>query len=306
LFFAYALGHILLAAMRLGATVVLHSGWPAAEDIAQIIAHRNPKLVFTVPTLYRNLLREGFANQPGFAAVENYISAGEHLPETLFDQWADATGRPLLDCIGATENLVLFIGNRPDDYLSGASGVPMPHTQVRLTTDDGVAVEEPDAPGILWVRTDTIAAGYWGQDDLTKAAFKDGWYCTNDVFIRDADGRYYYQGRSDDMLKISGQWVSPAEIEVYVNRNPHVAEGVVVGVENKDGLIRLALCLVPTNADIDRAAFEAELTQDLTSKLSIYKCPRRFVYVDQLPLTATGKVQRFKVREIVSADIAGA
>lgn len=301
LFFAYAVGHILLAAPRLGATVVLHAGWPTGDDIAQVIAHRKPDIVFTVPTLYRNLLREGLAKTAPFKKVRHFISAGEHLPRSLLEQWRGATGKELHDCIGATENLVLFIGNCPGKVEPGSSGSPLPHTQTKLLAEDGTPIEEPDKPGTLWIKTETLAAGYWRQPERTAAVFKDGWYCTNDVFTRDAAGQFYYQGRADDMLKVSGQWVSPAEIETYVNQNPDVAEGVVVGIENDEGLVRLALCIVPANADLDRPAFEAALTKELTEKLSIYKCPRRFFYVDEMPLTATGKVQRFKVREMAAA-----
>ena len=301
LFFAYALGHCLLAAIRLGATVVLHAGWPTAEDIAQVIAHRKPQIVLTVPTLYRNLLRDGLAGTKPFKAVRAFISAGEHLPESLFHRWQEATGGPLYDCIGATENIVLFIGNRPGKFHPGASGTPMPHTQVKLISKDGETVEGPDMPGVLWVKSDTLAAGYWDQDERTEAAFQNGWYCTNDVFHLDGEGRFYYQGRADDMLKISGQWVSPTEIEAVVLKNPKINEAVVIGIENDEGLVRLTLALVPTDAQTDRALLETEITEELTSKLSIYKCPRRFFYMDAMPLTATGKVQRFKLREIIEA-----
>ncbi len=304
LFFAYAVGHILLAGPRLGATLVLHAGWPTSEDIAQVIANKKPDIVFTVPTLYRNLLRAGLAKTAPFKTVRHFISAGEHLPQSLFEHWRDATGSELHDCIGATENLVLFIGNAPGKVRPGSSGLPLPYTETKLLTENGDPVKEPDKPGTLWVKTETLAQGYWRQPDRSKAVFKDGWYCTNDVFTRDAAGQFYYQGRSDDMLKVSGQWVSPAEIEAHVNQNPDVAEGVVVGVENEEGLVRLALCLVPASPDLDRPKFEASLTQDLTNKLSIYKCPRRFVYLEEMPLTATGKVQRFKVRELAAAAIA--
>lgn len=304
LFFAYSLGHVLLAGLRLGATLVLHAGWPTAEDIAQVIAHRRPDVVLTVPTLYRNLLRDGLAEADAFGNVRHFISAGEHLPESLFHRWLEATGRPIIDCIGSTENLILFIGNRPDDYCPGSSGKPMPHTDAKLMTEAGEPIEGDDAPGVLWVKTDTLAAGYWGQRDKTEAVFKEGWYCTNDVFTRDAAGWYFYQGRADDMLKVSGQWVSPAEIEAHVDKNPKVSQAVVVGVENEEGLVRLALCLVPVDQGIDRAELETEITDELTAHLSIYKCPRRFVYVDEMPQTATGKVQRFKVRDIVAAEIA--
>ena len=303
LFFAFSLGHSFLGTLRLGATAVLHTGWPSPEAIAQTVEQFSPDLIFSVPTMYRGLLAEGLAQADGFKSVRHFLSAGEHLPERVFDEWQAVTGHPILSGIGATETLIMFIANRPTDAYRGVTGTPLPGTRVRLVSHDGKDINEPGLPGVVWVRSDSLADGYWNQKDMTDAVFRDGWYCTGDVFICDADGHYFYQGRDDDMLKISGQWVSPAEIDEYVLLNPKVLEAATVGIKNEQGLVRLALCLVPERPDVDRDELQAEITESLTVNLSIYKCPRRFVYLDEMPKTATGKIQRFKLRQYAADQL---
>ncbi len=298
MFFAFSLGHTLLAGLRSGATVVVQPGWPTAEAVAGAVERHRPHLLFSVPTLYRALLQEGLAGAEGFAAVRHFISAGEHLPDSLARQWQAATGAPILQGIGATETLMMFMGNRPLDNRIGATGKPFPGTRVKLVDDGGEAIEEPGIPGVLWVKSDSLAREYWRREDKTDAAFRDGWYVTGDMFCLDGDGFYHYQGRDDDMLKISGQWVSPAEIEEHVLANPKVSQAAVIGVEDASGLVRLALCLVTAGGTSGHEALERELTETLTGALSIYKCPRRFIFLDEMPLTATGKVQRFKLRQL--------
>ncbi len=306
LFFAFSLGHILLAGLRLGATAVLNAGWPSAKAIAAVVERHRPDVVFSVPTLYRSLLECELAGSAAFRAVRHFISAGERLPESLFHQWTAATGHPILEGIGATEALMMFLGNRPDDYSAGATGKPLPGIDVRLADEAGDTITEADSPGVLWVRSNCLAAGYWNQEDRTAAAFQAGWYRTGDVFIRDRNGRFHHQGRADDMLKISGQWVGPAEIEEVVLGNPKVSEAAVVGFEDAEGFTRLALCLVPADPAVDCEALEGELTEALTARLSVYKCPRRFVYLEAFPQTATGKTQRFKLRAIAAEKLAEA
>ena len=296
LFFAFSLGHCFLASLQLGAATILFEGWPSAAAVAEVVARDRPTVMFTVPTLYRNLLAGGHAEDRAFRRVRHYVAAGERLPETLFERWRAATGRPLLEGVGATEALMLFLANRPDDCRPGASGRPVPDTEVRLVDDAGRTITEAGRAGVMWVRSACVAAGYWNQDAKTAAAFRDGWYCTGDVFAGDGDGWYRHLGRHDDMLKISGQWVSPAEIEAAVLENARVEEAAVVGVADADGLTRLALFLVVADG-VARAALESEIMATLTARLSVYKCPRRFFYVDQMPRTATGKLRRFVLRD---------
>jgi benzoate-CoA ligase len=297
LFFAFSLGHCFLGALRLGAAAVLHEGWPSPQAVAATVARHRPSVLFSVPTFYRNLLAEGLAGGDAFRTVRRFVSAGEKLPEPVFERWRAVAGMPILEGIGATENLYLFLAGRPDDCRAGSCGVPVPETEVRLLDDEGRPVTAPGTPGIAWVRSDTLADGYWNQPDKTAAAFRNGWYRTGDMFVRDDAGRHYHQGRGDDMLKISGQWVSPSEIEDCALHHPLVAEAAVVGAPNRDGLVRLALFLRAPEAH-DPAALEAEIKETLTRALSIYKCPRRIVLLDDLPRTATGKVQRFRLRQM--------
>jgi len=298
LFFAYSLGHCFLAPIKLGATVILYPDWPDADAVANIVERFEPTIMFSVPTFYRNLLRDEAAEKPAFKNVRHYFSAGEKLPPALFHSWMEATGRPILEAIGATETCFLFLSNRPDKYNPGTCGTPTPGTEVKLISQDGEAITEPNQSGVLWVRMACVASGYWNLKKKTREIFKDGWYCTNDMFTFDEDGWYEYQGRADDMLKISGQWVSPTEIEDHVLKNKKVVQAAVVGVANEDGLVRLALFMVAPEVGDAKEAFEKELTDSLTENLAVYKCPRRMIFLDEMPLTATGKLQRFELRKM--------
>ena len=297
LFFAFALGHVMFATVQLGATAVLFPGWPDTQAVAEMIERHRPTVVLSVPTFYRNLLRDGVAEQPAFKEVRTYMSAGEKLPRHLFARWVGATDRAILDGIGATETCFDFLSNRPDAVRPGTCGLPTPGTEVKLVADNGSEIGAPHRPGVLWVRLASVAICYWNAPLLSRAAFNDGWYRTNDMFTRDADGFYEYLGRADDMLKISGQWVSPAEIEEQVLKHPDVSEAAVIGMPNEDGLVRLALFMVAPQVT-DRPAFEKTLQDALIAALSIYKCPRRMFYVDAMPVTATGKIQRYALRHI--------
>lgn len=305
LFFAFALGHCFIAALRLGVTVILFEGWPSSEAIAGIVDEYRPTVLFSVPTFYRNLLRDGVPESDAFRAVRHYLSAGEKLPRSLFEQWQGATDRPILEGIGTTETVFLFLANRPTDRRPGSCGKPTPGTRIELRDDDGVVIDTPGVPGLLWVRMGCLALRYWHQPDRSAATFRDGWYGTGDIFVRDEDGYYHHQGRGDDMLKVSGQWVSPAEIEEHVLRHRGVIDAAVVGAPDRDGLVRLALFAVPADSHADQAALGEEVRLALAATLSIYKCPRRIIFVDQMPRTATGKIQRFLLRQM-AADRMGA
>ena len=301
LFFAFSLGHVLFGTLQLGATAVLFPEWPDTEAIGAVIERHRPTIVLSVPTFYRNMLRDGVSKQPAFKQVRYFMSAGEKLPKSLYARWMEDTGRPILEGIGATETCFLFISNRPDRVNPGTCGVATPNTELKLLDEDGKPVTEPNRPGVLWVKIVSVALGYWNLEERTRTVFRDGWYCTGDMFTVDADGWYEHQGRADDMLKISGQWVSPSEIEEFVRKDPRVRDAAVVGVPNEDGLVRLALFLV-ADVGAERESFEQELQDQLVASLSIYKCPRRMYYVDAMPLTATGKLQRYALRQIALAE----
>lgn len=299
LFFAFSLGHCLIGALKCGAAIVLHDGWPDVATVAQLVERHRPDVFFSVPTFYRGLLREGLARKPAFRNVRAYVSAGEKLPHGIGVEWLATVGRPILEGIGTTETIFLAIANTRKVWRTGSIGRPMPWAEVMLRGEDGQPVDTPDTPGVLWVRMASVAAGYWNHPEKTAESFQDGWYRTGDMCTFDRDGWWYHQGRADDLLKISGQWVSPSEIEDRALQVPGVADAAVVGLTNEDGLVRLALAVVPSAEGPASQELEERLRQHLENNLSIYKCPRRIRFLDELPRTATGKVQRFRIRAML-------
>jgi len=300
LFFAFALAHALIGALRTGSTVILYDGWPDSEAIAAVVERYRPTVMLSVPAFFRNLLRDNLANRPGFKSVRCYLSAGEALPESLYRRWYEATGAPIVDGLGATETMFMIIGGTPAEHRPGATGKPLPYAEVRLLDQEGRPVVKADTPGILWVRMGSLCRGYWRQPDKTNASFRDGWFRTGDVYIVDREGWWIHQGRADDLLKISGQWVSPAEIEACATTVPGVAEAIVVGAQDADGLTRLNMFLIAPDGGGD--ALQRQVQEKLLATLSKYKCPRRIMFVDAVPRTATGKIQRFRLRNWISAD----
>jgi len=297
LFFAFALGHCLLAALRIGATVILNATWPSVETVSDIVETYKPQVMLSVPTMFRNLLTGNMAESNAFKSISTYIAAGENLPVSLNDHWEKATGKPIYEGIGATETLMMFVGTTPDDEHVRATGKPFPGIQINLHDELGNIITNAGEPGEAWVKSKHLATQYWQQPEQTAEKFTNHWYHTGDVFISDDQGRYFHQGRADDMLKISGQWVSPQEIEDCAMQHDHVEQAGVVGIKNSDNLNRLALCLVTKNSCSDFSRLELELSEMMKARLAIYKCPRRFLYFSDFPKTATGKLQRFKLRE---------
>jgi benzoate-CoA ligase family protein len=300
LFFAYALGQCLIGGLRLGATLILYEGWPDATAAAAIIEREQPDVVLSVPALYRAMLRSGVANNEALQRVKTYLSAGERLPEQLCREWIDTTRTTLLEAFGCTETLFLFISTNRDAVRSDSCGRPVPWAEVRLVSEDDREITRPDESGDLWVRIASLFDHYHNRPEATAANTRGGWWRTGDVFTFDADGNWHAQGRSDDMLKISGQWVNPSEVEEVTLTVPGVVEAAVVGAPDNDGLIRLTLFAV---AAADKATPELErcVVDTLRNRLSIYKCPRRIYFVDFIPRTATGKLQRFKLRKMLVA-----
>lgn len=300
MFFAFALGGVLIGGLRTGATLILYDGWPDGKAIAKVVERFRPNIMLSVPAFYRNLLRESLAIRPAFKAVRHYISAGEVLPESLYNRWLESTGRPIIEGIGATETIFMMISGTPEQHCPGATGKPMPYVEAKLVDDDNV-VAEAERPGVLWVKMKSLCRGYWRQPERTAAAFRDGWFRTGDVYVVGSDGWWRHQGRGDDLLKVSGQWVSPTEIEECAATVPGVAEAVVVGAPDRDGLVRLAMFLVATEGASQ--TLKQQVQERLLTKLSRYKCPRNIVFIDVLPRTATGKVRRFRLREWLKADL---
>ena len=300
LFFAFALAHVLIGGLRTGSTIILYDGWPDSNAVAAIVDGYRPTIMLSVPAFYRSLLRDNLAARSGFKTVRCYLSAGEPLPESLFHRWLEATGVPIIEGIGTTETIFMIIGGTPSEYRPGATGKPMPYVEVKLLDVEEHPVTAVDSPGILWARMGSLCRGYWQQPDKAKAAFRDGWFRTGDVFIIDREGWWLYQGRADDLLKISGQWVSPTEIEECAVTVPGISEAVVVGVEDKDGLVRLNMFLVAPDGGGE--ALQQQVQDKLLNTLSKYKCPRKILFIDAVPRTATGKARRFRLRNWVAAN----
>ncbi|KIM00210.1 Benzoate-CoA ligase [Paramagnetospirillum magnetotacticum MS-1] len=296
LFFAYPLGHCLIGALRCGGTLVLHRGWPDAAAAAEVIARTSPKVVLSVPSLYRIMLKDGVASSTAFRGVRTWVSAGENLPADLCRRWMEETGGLMLEGIGATEALFLFIASTPQAMKPGACGRPLPWAEAQLRTPSGEIITTPDTTGDLWVRMDSLFRRYHNRPDVTQRVLRDGWWKTGDVFSFDTEGWWSPQGRSDDMIKVSGQWVSPSEVEEAALLVPGVADAVAVGIPNEDGLVRLVLYAVAEPGEHE-PILETRIVETLRSKLAIYKCPRNVRFLESIPRTATGKVQRFKLRE---------
>ena len=297
LFFAYGLGNALYFPLAVGATTILWPGPPAAATVYEIIERHRPTLFFSVPTGYAMLLAQQREPEFDLSSLRAAISAGEALPPPLFERFRDRFGIEIVDGIGSTEALHMFISNRPGATRPGSSGQIVPGYEARVLDGEGVAVPHGEI-GNLWVRGDSVCALYWNQHQKTVDTIQGEWLRTGDKYICDADGYYWHAGRSDDMLKVGGQWVSPVEVENVVLTHPAVQECGVVGYEDRDGLVKPVAFVVlraGTEGSADRAD---ELEQFVRARLAEFKRPRRVRFVSELPKTATGKIQRFKLREL--------
>jgi benzoate-CoA ligase len=300
LFFAYGLGNALYFPLRVGAAAVLHPGRFEARAYFDLIRRHRPTLFFGVPTAYAAMLA---GDGPGdLGAVRLCVSAGEPLPAAIFARWKERFGVEILDGVGSTEALHIYISNRAGRVRPGSSGEVVPGYAVRIVDEAG-----SDAPageiGDLLVSGDSIAAGYWNRHERSRQAFRGDWFVTGDKYYRDADGFYWYCGRSDDMLKVGGQWVSPAEVEATLVQHPAVLECGVVGQADENGLVKpyAFVVLKPGRRPGDAVRAE-ELQAFVRDKIAAYKYPRWIEFVPELPKTATGKIQRFRLREQLAAD----
>jgi len=296
LFFAYGLGNGLYFPFGAGASTVLLPERAAAEMVFQVIDRYKPTLFFAVPTLYSAMLQIPDAEkQYDLSSISRAVSAGEALPVSLWQRFRERFGITILDGIGSTEMLHMFISNRQNKAKPGSSGKIITGYEARITDEQGVELPSGQI-GNLWIRGKSSAAAYWNRPDVTKATFVDGWTMTGDKFVKDENGYFWYHGRSDDMLKVSGMWVSPVEVENAILAHPAVAECAVVGARDADGLTKPKAFVVPAASAPPAGQFEKELFEFLKSKLAGYKVPRWLVLTDSLPKTATGKIQRFKLR----------
>lgn len=295
LYFAYGLGCGLYFAFRVGASTVLYPERPAPEKIFEVITRYRPTVVATVPTIYARLLQVENAESYDLSSVRLFTSSGEILPPAIFYRWRERFGHELLDVVGSTENLHDFLANRPGLVKPGSSGLEIPGYELKIVDDRGEELPAGQV-GHLLVKGDSASPFYWNRHDASKKTMLGEWLRTGDMYYRDQDGYYWYCGRSDDMIKVGGLWVSPVEVENIILEHPAVLEAAVVGAEGEDGLIKpkAYVALKPGTAEVE--AVRREIERMLEARLPSYKVPRSFEFVAELPKTPTGKVQRFKLR----------
>jgi benzoate-CoA ligase len=292
LFHAYGLGNSLTFPLWVGATAVQLRGRPTPERVFELIERERPTLLFSVPTLYNALLATPGAETRDLSSLRLCVSAAEALPADLWRRWQAAYGLTILDGIGSTELLHIFCSNSPADVRPGSSGKPVPGYELRLL-DEQMAPVPPGETGNLYVRGDSALAFYWRQHEKTKRTVLGDWIATGDRYRQDADGYWWYQGRADDMLKVGGLWVSPVEMEQALAEHPAVHECAVVQV-SVAGLTRIKAVVVSNQPDPERLT--AELQEWCKQRLRRYEYPHVIEYVDELPKTTTGKIQRYKLR----------
>ena len=292
LFFAYGLGNALSFPLSVGATTILLPGRPVAEDVFAILRDRKPSIFYGVPTLFAALLAHPQLPSAESLKLRLCTSAGEALPAEIGHQWHSRMGTDILDGIGSTEMLHIFLSNRPGDVRYGTTGKPVPGYEVKLVDDQGQTVGIGEL-GELQISGPSSALMYWNNRAKTKHTFAGEWTRSGDKYSVDSEGYYTYGGRSDDMLKVGGIYVSPFEVEATLMTHPAVLEAAVVGHADESDLIKpkAFVVLKPGQATDDEA-----LKAHVKTRLAPYKYPRWIEFVNELPKTATGKIQRFKLR----------
>jgi benzoate-CoA ligase family protein len=303
LFFAYALGTALLIPLLAGARTYLAPAWPEPASVAGAMQAFRPTLLFSVPTFYARMLR---ADLPAdtFGSLRAAVSAGERLPAEIYHAYRDRFGVEILDGMGATETVFMVLSNRPGQSRPGSSGTPVPGTEVRLLDAEGREVA-PGEEGVLHARTPSASPFYWKRVDHSRRTFVGEWFRTGDVYSRDADGFYFHHGREDDFFKVAGQWVAPAEVESALLSHPDVAEAGVVGMEEPGGLTKSFAFVVPKEPVVAPERLVSEVAGLAAAKLASHQRPRAIYVVPELPRTATGKLQRFRLREQAAERAAG-
>ncbi len=297
LFFAYGLGNALSFPLSVGATVVLLGTRPTTDAVFDKLIRHQPTVFFGVPTLYALMLAA--PNLPARTALRlrRCTSAGEALPRDVGERFAAHFGVPILDGIGSTEMLHIYLSNSDESLRYGSSGRPVPGYELRIVNEDGLPAADGEI-GELQVRGDSTALMYWTNRDKSRSTFLGDWLRSGDKYIRDADGWYTYSGRADDMLKVSGQYVSPFEIESCLMVHTAVLEAAVIGALDRDGLTRCKAFVVLKDGIAHSPALHDELRAFLKTRLAPHKVPRDISLITELPKTPTGKIQRYKLREL--------
>ena len=300
-FFAYGLGNSVLFPMSAGAAAVLIPS-PAKPDlVAEAAVKYGATLFFAGPTFFANMLRAGLPAD-ALGGVRLAASAGEALPASLYERWTAHFGVDILDGIGMTEMLHIFLSNRPGEVRPGTTGVAVPGYHLKLIDEDtGSEIAEAGHPGTLFVRGESTATGYWARYQASRLVFQGEWLRTGDTYVRDPDGYYACLGRTGDMIKASGIWVSPMEVEARLLAHPAVAQAAVVAARDTDGLEKPVAYVVLTPG---RSVGEAELIEFCRDGLPSFKRPRAVVFTDGFPTTATGKVRRVELRKMAASVLA--
>jgi 4-hydroxybenzoate-CoA ligase len=297
LFFAYGLGNAMSFPMSVGATASLLPARPTPDAVMEVMASQNPTIFFGVPTLYAALLAHpGIGSGAGSANLRLCVSAGEALPKELGEQWRRQVDSDIIDGIGSTEMLHIFVSNRPGNVTYGASGLPVPGYAAKIVAPDGEPVADGEI-GELVVSGPSAGEGYWNQREKTRATFAGEWTYTSDNYRRGEDGLFYYCGRADDMFKVSGNWVSPFDVESALLSHQAVLEAAVVGKEDDEGLLKPKAFIVLNQGYGDGQDLMDDLKAHVKSTAGPWKYPRWIEVMDELPKTATGKIQRFKLRQ---------
>jgi len=296
LFFAYGLGNALTFPMSAGATTVLLPARPTPDLVADLLKRHQVTIFYAVPTFYAGFLASPATPQRAELKLRCCVSAGEALPPDIGRRWSERYGVDILDGLGSTEMLHIFLSNRSGDVKYGTSGKPVPGYDIRLVDDDGKVIETPGEMGELQVRGPTSAMMYWNNRVQSRTTFLGEWTRSGDKYVQDDNGYFVYCGRRDDMLKVSGMYVSPFEVEGVLQSHPDVLEAAVVGWPDTDELIKPKAFVVLKSPDKASDAFAQTLQDECRQKLAPYKYPRWVEFRRELPKTATGKIQRFKLR----------
>jgi benzoate-CoA ligase len=296
LFFAYGLGNALTFPMAAGATTILLPDRPTPELVAAVLKKHQVTVFYAVPTFYAAFLASPQAPERGETRLRRCVSAGEALPADVGRRWSERYGADILDGIGSTEMLHIYVSNRAGEVKYGTTGKPVPGYDVRLVDDDGRVVEKRGEMGELQVRGPTSAMMYWNNREQSRATFLGEWTRSGDKYLEDDEGYYVYCGRRDDMLKVGGIYVSPFEVEAALQSHPEVLEAAVVGWPDEETLIKPKAFVVLKSPDKADDALAQALKDHCRQKLAVFKYPRWLEFRRELPKTATGKIQRFKLR----------
>ncbi len=301
LYFAYGLGNALTFPLWVGASVLLMAERPTPDAIFKRWTGKKPTLFFGAPTGYAGMLASPKLPQRDECALRLCVSAGEALPKEIGERFQSRFGCEVLDGIGSTEMLHIFISNRPGEVAYGTTGKAVPGYDIELRGDDGKPVRDGEI-GDLYIRGPSQCLLYWGNRAKTTETFQGGWAKSGDKYTRDAAGHYVYAGRSDDMLRVSGQFVSPFEVEATLMKHPAVLEAAIIGTPDEHGLTRPKAFVVLKLGQAASPALEAELKAFVKGELAPHKYPRLLEFIAELPKTSTGKIQRFKLREREAAS----